>query len=1025
MELMKSHARLGLVLAAWFVASCHASPSARTPGSAETAAQVASRPSVGFAVAAAPLSLTASDGTTLRLATLRAQAVVDGPLAFTEVHMTFDNPEARTLEGTFRITLPQAASMGRFAMKIGEEWQEGEVVEIAAARRAYEDFLHRKQDPALLEKSAGNEFSARVFPIPANASKEIVVSWVEEIHGPYVLALRGLPALDALDVEARVLGAGQPVPKMSSVRQAPSADYVVDVAKLVPAVSTAKASAVRSGELAIVQVRPQPTSKPDPLDDVLVLVDTSASRALGFEAEIDLVESIAKAVGKGAMTVACFDQTVATVFQGRGDALAAAPLAKIRERGALGASDLERALGWAADAAKASKAKRVVLLTDGVATAGTTDPTKLGAKVAALKSSGVERVDAVAIGGIRDDAALSRLVRGNLVRDGVVARVGADQIEKLVRRLSEATVSGIAVKVEGAKWSWPSKLDGVQAGDTYSVYAEVPASKELRVTIDGKAEPALTPRGTGRDLLERAVVQAKVSSMLEREAGLGASPELRADLRKSIVTLATRHRIMTPYTAMLVLETDADYQRYGIDRKSLADVLAIQKGVVTRLHRKGAPLPEADTLAYLNMDVGEEVQAQKLGPNETGVAPKPKTEVSAANKKSLDRSDSWGGDPSSATPPAAMHPRAPRPVARAAPPAAAATQAPMMLSPPAAEPRAEARGSMWSALEGADRDADPDDENGNIRDAKRPYEGRFATVMEELKLGQVDEALATARAWHAEAAGDVLALTALGEAAEAKGMTELASRAYGSVVDLFPNRADLRRFAGERLERLSKDRGALDLAIDTFEKALADRPDHPSSHRLLTFALLRKGLYARAFDQALAGARQPYEVDRFLGVERILREDIGLVGAAWAHAEPKRRDEILRRVRDAGAAVEDKPSLRFVLNWETDANDVDFHIHDGRGGHAFYSRPRLRSGGELYADVTTGYGPECFTIRTAKAKRAGPYRLEAHYYSRGPMGYGMGKLEVIEHDGNGALTFEERPFVVMVDSAFVDLGTVR
>jgi hypothetical protein len=41
------------------------------------------------------------------------------------------------------------------------------------------------------------------------------------------------------------------------------------------------------------------------------------------------------------------------------------------------------------------------------------------------------------------------------------------------------------------------------------------------------------------------------------------------------------------------------------------------------------------------------------------------------------------------------------------------------------------------------------------------------------------------------------------------------------------------------------------------------------------------------------------------------------------------------------------------------------------------------------------------------------------------MGYGMGKLEIIEHDGKGGLHFEERPFVVMIDQAFVDLGTVE
>jgi hypothetical protein len=39
------------------------------------------------------------------------------------------------------------------------------------------------------------------------------------------------------------------------------------------------------------------------------------------------------------------------------------------------------------------------------------------------------------------------------------------------------------------------------------------------------------------------------------------------------------------------------------------------------------------------------------------------------------------------------------------------------------------------------------------------------------------------------------------------------------------------------------------------------------------------------------------------------------------------------------------------------------------------------------------------------------------------MGYGMGKLEIVDHDGKGGLTFDERPFVVMSDRAFVELGS--
>jgi hypothetical protein len=156
-------------------------------------------------------------------------------------------------------------------------------------------------------------------------------------------------------------------------------------------------------------------------------------------------------------------------------------------------------------------------------------------------------------------------------------------------------------------------------------------------------------------------------------------------------------------------------------------------------------------------------------------------------------------------------------------------------------------------------------------------------------------------------------------------------------------------------------------------------------------------------------------------VKRVLADDVGLVAAAWLHhgGDEGAVHELLAR---AQIPLANKPSLRFVLNWETDANDVDFHIFDARGNHAFYQAMELASGGRLYADVTTGYGPECFTIRGRPG--AYPYKLQAHYYSRGPMGYGMGKLEVIRHDGRGALRFDERPFVVMQDGAFVDLGTV-
>src|SRR5689334_9068439 len=75
-----------------------------------------------------PFSLTASDGSGLVLVRVDAKAVVQGPLAFTELHLVFRNTEARQREGKFQITLPPRAAISRFAMQNGAQWMEAEVV---------------------------------------------------------------------------------------------------------------------------------------------------------------------------------------------------------------------------------------------------------------------------------------------------------------------------------------------------------------------------------------------------------------------------------------------------------------------------------------------------------------------------------------------------------------------------------------------------------------------------------------------------------------------------------------------------------------------------------------------------------------------------------------------------------------------------------------------------------------------------------------------------------------------------------
>ncbi|WP_394826201.1 VIT domain-containing protein [Pendulispora albinea] len=993
----------------------------------------------------APLALTASDGTGLRITRLKARAVLDEPLAYTEVHLAFANPADRTLEGRFEITLPPGATVSRFAMKIGQTWREAEMVEKTRARAVYEDYLHRKEDPALLEQAAPNAFSARVFPIPAKGTKELIIAYAQEL-GPgagYTFPLAGLPAVDDLDVSVVRAGDEQVIQERKRLGNEPLTEDVT----VAPA-NLRGGGGVRSGNIALLRVRPMTAASPEPFEGgTLILVDTSASRALGFSDEVKLVEGLAREVAASGgadarLVVAAFDQDVASIYDGGAAAYGAEATAKLVARGALGASNLESALGWAAKNLHAIR--RILVVSDGVATAGSSEGAKLSAAAARLREAGVQRLDAIAVGGIRDEAALMRLASGALEHDGVVVD-GARDVHLLARRLTRTARSGLAVHVDGASWVWPERLDGVQPGDERLVYAEVPDAKPgapVRVKVGDGEAAGLTLRDVDAPLLQHTWAQAKIASVLARAEG----PK-DTSARARVVELSTRHRVLSPYTSLLVLESDEDYARFKIDRKAPGDLLAIEGARVVNEHR------------------GEIAAAQSS--RRPGV-------VRESNKME-DRSEGEGRAAPASQPMAAVA-APPSPVATMAPPAdmaagprgAAPMPAPPMAAAPMAEPKMQAMDEMaeakemrafgsggggggvasggghalmgagaaasrpatpmrrrgpaaLDAMDGAEMEApavDPMDRPRSVN----PYTGNFREVMDAIARKDVQRALETATRLHDAAPGDVMSLIALGEALEATGDLPRAARSYGSLIDLFPARADLRRFAGERLERVQ---GGLDLAIDSYAKAKDDRPDHPASHRLLAFSLLRKGELPQAFAAAVAGIKQRYPEDRFLGVDRILREDLGLIAAAWIRAEPERREEILKRLRDAGGTLENRPSLRFVLNWETDANDVDFHIFDAKGGHAFFSRRHLASGGDLYADVTTGYGPECFTIRAARGERAGPYKLQAHYYSRGPMGYGMGKLEILDHDGRGNITFEERPFVVMTDHAFVNLGTVK
>jgi len=1150
----------------------------------------------------APWSLTASDGSGLLLVSVDARAVIEGPLAFTELHLKFRNPEPREREGTFSITLPARAAVSRFAMFEDGHYKEAEVVAKALARRAYDDALHAGIDPAILEKGAGNQFTAKVYPIAASSDKEIVLSYSQELTGVgYLLPLAGFPVID--DVSVSLLDGDKHRHELHEKHWQPDRDFFADVET---------GGGIASGGLVAAAYELQPTGgqTADSPTSLAVFVDTSASRAPGFARYVARVRSFLDALATRypgvTVEVTAFDQENAHVYGGAAAGFGDAEVAALVERRADGASDLGHALGSLRPNA------RVVVIGDGVVTAGLDK----AALADAVRKRGPARVDVILAGGIRDDAAAKLLVRTG-ARPGDVFDFD-DELAPIVDGLGESVQIDLPVEVAGATWVYPRIIPSVRAGAQVIVYAQTGTPRrQLVASFAGVPYTAVVHSGTPA-FVERAAARAEIED-LEARRDATTDPKEQRELAKQIETKSIAARVVSSEATMLVLDNDREYARYGIDRKALVDILVVGKNGLEQLHRtfvaskdrrgrrgKGgvrdsniygglvgnevgemngnfgyarsgfgaggggtawgtigtgrygtighgsgsgtgegygtgagrvalrgrtATLPsvsisqpavvgsldKAFVRRYLRRHLasirycyekellarpslhgriatrftiapdGKVVAATASGFDEavaqciagvlrriefpashdatvqvnypftfrtadTPEAPHRPDEIQRLVEQSTRTAPApaavspWSATPVPATPTPVAPSPSPRAVSQrtqpatpaptpatppATPPARIATTTPTPTptptpstttvasadDPPVGDTRPPARGTSSASPTQVVPDA-PVDTMPRFNSAASALRGKLAKVMRAIARHD-PTALEQAHAWRDAQPTDVLAIVALGEALEAAHDQPAATRVYGSLIDLYPTRADYRRFAGERLERL--DAAGRALAVDTYRRAVADRPDQLTGHRLLAYALVRSSDLAGAFDAILKGVDQKHVDGRYLGADRVLRRDARMIAAAYL-ARGGDRAMIVKALGKRNLTPFTGRSTRVVLYWETDANDVDLHVRDAHGGHSWYSHLPLESGGELYADVTTGYGPECFEI--VGSPSAGPYQLGVHYYRQGPMGYGMGLLQIVRFDGR-SFAFEDRPYVIMQDEAYVSLGAMR
>jgi len=899
---------------------------------------------------AAPVTVQSADITT----------EVTGRIAVTTFDLVFANPNNRVLEGTFEFPLLDGQRVVRFALDINGALREAVPVEKEKGRAVFEEIQRRRVDPGLLEQTAGNNYRARVFPIPANGTRRIVIAYQEDLQASstantaprYRLALDFPHALKTFSLTTTVFSApGAKPPKATTtlaldlpawrdakVLQVKKENFTArGLLELeLPEMSASARPAVitetfngREYFYAEVALPSSLKAKPRPAPKVAgILWDASGSGSKrDHEREFALLDAWFASVHDVDVKLVSLRNTAATpaVFKVRGgkwSELRAALEKTIYD----GATSFD---GLTDDAA----VEEWLLFSDGLVNFGVTQ----ALEKLPLRAP-VHAINAVA-------AAAPAFLRGLAARSGgeyadllaLDAKAGATRLRQIsprviaVERDPEAVAqvfpeAGMPVNIENGTMI----VTGVLRKPSATVRVKVGSSESDAKTID----IALKSGEGASALAARAWAVAKIDH-LAASAG-----DNREDIRRT----SEAFRIVTADTSLIVLETLEDYIRYDIEPPvELRDEWLKRRRTTEAAFNKTRD-QQIERVVKLFNERGQ--WWEKKFPKDAPRKPV-KEKARMRSNETFDEGDlpapEGASRPEQQMQMAAMPAPAMESAAQDRVAARARSAAPPPPSP--AEPAAPATPAASITLQRWSPSASYLD-----RLRRAPGSERFAAYLEE-------------RADHAREPGFYLDVAGyfFDELKDAATGLQILS----NLAELGLEDAALLRVLGYRLMQA----GRADLALPVFERVLKIRGEEPQSRRDLALALAKLGQHQRAVDLLWEIVSRPWD-GRFPEIEMIALEELNaIVATSGQKLDVSKIDSRLLKSMPLG--------LRVILTWDADNCDIDLWVDDPNGERAMYSQPLTYQGGRMSKDFTGGYGPEVFLLRTPKP---GKYTVRINYY---------------------------------------------
>jgi len=197
-----------------------------------------------------------------------------------------------------------------------------------------------------------------------------------------------------------------------------------------------------------------------------------------------------------------------------------------------------------------------------------------------------------------------------------------------------------------------------------------------------------------------------------------------------------------------------------------------------------------------------------------------------------------------------------------------------------------------------------------------------------------------------------------------KGDAEQAILVVSNLAELSLEDAQLLRVLAYKLSAYK----AYPEAVAISRKVVAIREEEPQSYHDLGLALAQAGEYQQAIETLYKVVERPWD-QRFKDVQLIAMNEINNI----INTQKGLRTSFI----DKRLLKKEPVDIRVVLTWDTDNSDMDLWVTDPEEERCFYGHRETYLGGIISQDVTGGYGPEEFMLKKAPK---GNYKIEVDYY---------------------------------------------